>query len=273
MQSVVRMPSTEVATKINIREKCFLGITAIFLVLIVQPFRVTMAQVISNDGNSPGSKLSVEGDGRVAVSPDVVEVSVGITTESRTPQEALRENSFKMQNVTQRVGLLGVEDRDVQTSQLSLNPIYKTIRAQNLETSTNEREISGFRASNVLKVKLRNLDQVGEALSVLVEEGVNQINNIQFKAENVSKEYNNARIKAIENAKSKADVFAAAAGYEVVGVREINAYDNFPAPAQNYGLTRAAFAMEDASVPISGGELVYSSRVSVVYEIQKVELS
>jgi len=225
-----------------------------------------------NESSAPMSKISVQGQGNVGVKPDLVSIQIGVNMERDTAAEALRDNNEIMARVSGKVVDLGVEERDVMTSSVSLNPVYNYIR--NKETNTNKRVLSGFSASNSMTLRIRKLDSVGDVLGVLVEAGVNSIDSIRFTAEDTLEAADEARTAAVLDAKRKADVLAAAAGYRVASIIEMSSYDNNPAPSvQKGGNARMLMAtMEDSvgSVPIAGGELTVSSSVSIVYKIESV---
>merc|ERR1711988_1366615 len=218
------------------------------------------------------SKISVEGKGSIGVKPDLVSIRVGVEMERETAAEALRDNNEIMAKVSGRVSELGVEERDVMTSSVSLNPVYNYIRDK--KTDTNKRVLSGFNASNQVTLRIRKLDSVGDVLGALVEAGVNTIDSIRFTAEDTRAAADDARTLAVTDAKRKADVFASAAGYRVASVIEIDSHDsNTPPVVHKAGNARMLMSsMEDSvgAVPIAGGELTVSSSVSIVYQIEPI---
>ena len=236
-------------------------------------------------------KLSVNGEGRVSVKPQVVSVRVGVSNEKETAAEALGENNTVMNRVTTRVRALGVEERDIVTSNLSLQPVqrYEDVpRPHNTRNGGTERRpiVVGFRASNEITLSMRlkaaagkdgddesssgNNSSIGAVLSALVTEGVTNIRSINFVAEDTKREAEAAMAIAVDDARRKADVLAAAAGYKVAGIIEINAHNSGAAPLHDGGgggpPVMRAMMMED--VPVSEGELVVSTNVDVIYALE-----
>lgn len=231
---------------------------------------ITMAE--QQQLNAVKSKISVQGEGSIGVKPDLVSIRIGVNMERETAAEALRDNNEIMAKVSGRVSELGVEERDVMTSSVSLNPVYNYIRDK--KTDTNKRVLSGFNASNQVTLRIRKLDSVGDVLGALVEAGVNTIDSIRFTAEDTRAAADDARTLAVTDAKRKADVFASAAGYRVTSVIEIDSHDsNTPPVVHKAGNARMLMSsMEDSvgAVPIAGGELTVSSSVSIVYQIEPI---
>jgi len=219
------------------------------------------------------SKISVEGKGSIGVKPDLVSIRVGVEMERETAAEALRENNEVMAKVSGRVSELGVEERDVMTSSVSLRPVYDYIREKKTDNANTQiRVLKGFNASNEVTLRIRNLESVGDVLGALVEAGVNTIDSIRFTAEDTRAAADEARTLAVSDAKRKADVFASAAGYRVASVIEINSYDS-NTHEHNGGHARMALYSSQKSVgavPIAGGELTVSSSVSIVYQIEPI---
>jgi len=240
-------------------------------------------------------KLRVSGEGRVSVNPQVARVAVGVSNEKETAAEALAENNAVAARVYARVKALGVEERDMATSGLSLQPVqrYEEVPHTRGEGGGERRaRVVAFRASNeiTLSVRLQSGDGdecgkgessgvggggrgIGAVLSALVTEGITNIRNISFVAEDTKRESEAAMAIAVRDARRKADVLAATAGYEVTGIVEMNAHDSSPAPLHDGGAGARpmlrAMAMED--VPVSAGELVVTSNVDIIYAIQAIK--
>lgn len=207
----------------------------------------------------PPVKMSVEGKGVVTLAPDVVTVSVGVRNDHATATGALAANNSAMTRVTAKVREHAREE-DVKTSGLSLNPQYR-----HGARSSGEPELTGFTASNQLTVVLRDIAAVGDVLSILVEEGANNINGISFGSTAESAAADDARALAVRDARRKADVLAAAAGYRIAGLLKMDSHD---ADVQPMRMSRMAVMSEMGSVPVSGGQLEISSGVHVEYALE-----
>jgi len=226
-----------------------------------------------NNGGGIISTLDVDGSGSVSVDPEFVRISVGVQTQADTASGALQANNVLVTNVSAAITDLGVKDDDVTTSAINLSPISF------FNSTTGESSITGFRASNTLQVDVypgtddeASLEDVaGQVLTTLVEEGINTINSVTFRAENTTDATDRARELAVRDARNTADVFAKAAGYVVSGVRSIDVNDfNSPAPV-SYDAARqenVALGAPPMSTPISAGDITVSSSVSITYEIE-----
>jgi len=212
--------------------------------------------------------ISVSGTGSVTIPPEYVSVSVGVETRATTASEALQANNQLATSATVAITGLGIDDDDLTTSSVSLNPVT----AFNNGTST----ITGFRASNTLSVTVRpqeggdDLDTlVGEVLTELVNQGINTINDVTFKADNTTEATDTARTLAVDNAYAVASVFAKAACYGIVGVADMKVNDgNIPQPVESDVLFAAA---PSVSTPISSGDITVSSSVDIDYFIEKLK--
>jgi len=214
--------------------------------------------------------ISVSGTGSVTIPPEYVSVSVGVETQAATASEALQANNQLATSATVAITGLGIDDDDLTTSSVSLNPVTK----YNSDDGTST--ITGFRASNTLSVTVRpqeggdDLDTlVGEVLTELVNQGINTINDVTFKADNTTEATDTARTLAVDNAYAVASVFAKAACYGIVGVADMKVNDgNIPQPVESDVLFAAA---PSVSTPISSGDITVSSSVDIDYFIEKLK--
>ena len=150
--------------------------------------------------------LTVTGEGRVAQAPDMASVSLGVTTEGKTAAEALAANSTALAAVMARLTQAGIAPGDLQTSGLSLNPNWQN------DSSTGGSRISGYIASNMLTVRVRALDGLGNVLDAAVKDGANTLNGVNFGLADPSPVEAEARKRAVADAKARAAVLAEAAG-------------------------------------------------------------
>jgi len=214
--------------------------------------------------------ISVSGTGSVTIPPEYVSVSVGVETQAATASEALQANNQLATSATVAITGLGIDDDDLTTSSVSLNPVTK----YNSDDGTST--ITGFRASNTLSVTVRpqeggdDLDTlVGEVLTELVNQGINTINDVTFKADNTTEATDTARTLAVDNAYAVASVFAKSACYGIVGVADMKVNDgNIPQPVESDVLFAAA---PSVSTPISSGDITVSSSVDIDYFIEKLK--
>ncbi|MFV1996027.1 MAG: SIMPL domain-containing protein, partial [Verrucomicrobiales bacterium] len=149
--------------------------------------------------------ISVSGEGTVTAVPDIAFVSTGVVTEAATAGEALAANTEAMEAVMAALEGQGIEKRDIQTSNFSVQPQYERIqRAPNHQGEQKPPSVIGYRVSNNVRVKARDLDRLGELLDVLVGAGSNQISGVSFAIDDPESLMAEAREAAIDNARERA---------------------------------------------------------------------
>ena len=155
---------------------------------------------------------------------------------------------------------LGVADRDIQTSGLSINPRY------NYEKNRSNPEIIGYTAANTVTVRLRDLEKAGAVIDQTVQSGANSLGGISFTFSEPQPLYDAARRDAVLQAKARAQLLADAAGVKLGRLLTIqDGYVSAPGPRDMAVRMEMSAA---ADVPIAAGESAVTATVSLVYEIQ-----
>jgi uncharacterized protein YggE len=206
----------------------------------------------------PPSAISVTGEANVSVAPDQAQIDGGVTSEAKTAREASEANNAAMSKVLVALKGAGIDEKDYQTSRLSLQPQFAT------PSKVTERAgLVSFRASNRVTVRIRDVTKVANVIDVLVGAGANEIGGINFTVTQASKHLDEAREKAIADARRKAEIYAKAAGVtlgEPISISEEGA----PSPVFR-GKMAAPMA---AGAPVAQGEEVLSVTVSVTWAIK-----
>jgi uncharacterized protein YggE len=173
---------------------------------------------------APTVALSVEG--RVAQAPDIVDISGGVVTSAPTAAAALADNATRMTAVVAAVRKAGIADRDIQTSGLSLQPQYKY--------ANNEAPVlTGYQATNTISIRVRKIDDAGKLIDTLVAQGANQISGPTFGIDKADAALDSARAQAVATGRTRADLYAKAAGLRVrrlVSISEGGAVEPGPRP-------------------------------------------
>ena len=222
-----------------------------------------VAPLFAEDPMSPSSlrTVRVAGHGSAAAVPDMVTIQCGVTNLAPSAKAALSANSVAMQEVFQLLKARGVADKDVQTSGFQVFPEYRRQRREEPQ-----REISGYRVTNTVTVKLRDLDQLGDTLDALVSAGSNQIAGIQFGFSDPESLLRAARKDAVRDAKARAELYAAASAAGRLGrVLSLSEQPETPTPAYRGRAMMMDMAAE--SVPVAAGEQEVSSVIHVTYEL------
>ena len=205
---------------------------------------------------NPPPAISVSGEATVSVAPDLAQVDGGVTSEAKTAREASDANNAAMGKVLLALKGAGIDEKDYQTARLSLQPQYAPNR-------TGSSPITGYRASNRVTIRLRDVTKVANVIDVLTGAGANDIGGINFTVTQASKHLDEAREKAIADARRKAEIYAKAAGVtlgEPISISEEGA----PVPLHR-GKMAAPMA---AGAPVAQGEETLSVTVSVTWAIK-----
>jgi uncharacterized protein len=230
-----------------------------------------MAQVTAPVSTiAPGhTVLTVNAEGSTTGEPDMAVFSAGVTTQGDTASAALAENSTRMTQVIAALKRAGIAERDIQTSNLNLNPIYAPPRRLPDGTVEDQgQKIIGYQVSNTVSVKQRKLADYGKVIDALVSAGANQVNGPNFMLSQPEGAMNAARTKAIKAARDRAQLYAQAAGLRVVGILSINESGGYaPQPVMYRRMAMEAAAPPPPPAPVMGGELETQVNVTVQFEL------
>lgn len=211
--------------------------------------------------------ITVTGTATIDAPPDIAVISAGAVTEAPNARVALEANSAIMAEAFAALAALGVEDRDMQTSQLSVSPRYTYFEPRDGERRPPR--IDGYSVTNQLRVRIRDLQTIGDALDVLIAAGVNQMGGLSFSIDEPEALFQEARARAVKNARAQADVMAEAAGISLGRVISIQ-QNRQQQPAFQPQMTRMAAADALAeSVPIASGEQTLSATVHIVWALEQ----
>lgn len=209
-------------------------------------------------------QIHVVGTAQADVAPTEAHVTVGVQIQEPEAALAMRVVSAKMEAVLEDLQALGLAMEDIQTSRLSIDPVWTPLRQNN---GPDTREITGFVASNSLDLRIKDLDRLGEVLDAVLKSGVNDLRGLRFTHGEVSKITDSLRIKAAEDAIRKARQLAETSGMALGSVREIRD-QGASAPAPMMRMEMAAMASD---MPIAQGSISMSHQVSMVFDIHPIE--
>lgn len=217
--------------------------------------------------DEPVSRITVTGEGSVDIVPDMAVLMLSVNREAPTAREALTANSTAMSKVLAAMTGLGIEKRDLQTANFDIQPRYTYPNRQGNGTDQAPKLV-GYIVRNSLSVRVRDISRVGEVLDTSVTLGVNEGGSIQFTNDDPSAAITQARVKAMEEALSKARTLAEAADVSVGDVLEISEQNYSPRPMPM--MAKGMMAMDSAeSVPIATGENSYTVTVNVTLAIEQ----
>lgn len=196
--------------------------------------------------------LSLSASATVDVQPDYATVSSGVVTRAATAQLAVQENARAMTAVFEALRRAEVSSNDMQTSQLSVSPVYSNSRA----TENGESVITGYETRNTVSARVRDTSRVGNVIDAMVSAGANNIQDVSFGAEDTSAEMDQARREAVATLLARASLFADAAGFELCGITRLS--EDFARPAAPMMMAR----MEMDSTPVAAGQLEITATVN-----------
>jgi uncharacterized protein len=201
--------------------------------------------------------VTVTAVGQVRVQPDQAIVRLGVETEAETAAQALSRNNQQMNALLESLRAAGIPSQDVQTQTIRLSPRYGEVEpAQGRPTRT----IVGYRAVNMVEVRSRDLQDLGEVIDTAVDAGGNVVEGIRFEVSNRSGLLDQAREAAMAEARRKAEQLATAAGASIDQVLTIREADRTPRP-----VPAPALEVPEQAVPVQPGEETIEVTVEVAW--------
>ena len=253
----------------NNKIKNYLGSVSI-LVLLVVTYSVYSYVDSYSKSIQPSSfrSFSVNGEGKIVAVPDVAQFSFGLTTQGGKDIATLqKDNTNKMNKIITFIKSKGVDKKDIETANYSLEPRYQNFNCVEFRTCPPS-EIVGYTMNQNVSVKVRDFNKVGEILSGVVQNGANTVSQLSFTIDDRSKVENEAREKAITQAKQKALSIARAGDFRLGRLLSINEGGGIVPPYYGYG---GVMEMKASSLPepmIEPGSQDIIITVNLVYEIQ-----
>ncbi len=212
-----------------------------------------------NTTASPEQNLiSVSGSASTSVIPDTASISLGVLTQAATAKEASDKNAASMNAVIGALKNLGLQDKDIQTSFLSVQPVYNYSSEGGVPT------IVGYSASNNVQITTMMLDKLGDILDKSTAAGANQVGGISF----VISDEKQSQIRygllgeAVKDAQGKANKLAESLGVKITGVKTASISEVFPP------IPFVSTFAEKAATPIQPGETKVTLSVDVAYIIE-----
>jgi uncharacterized protein YggE len=203
--------------------------------------------------------ISVSGTGRVITAPDVADLRLGVQVTRSTVKDARNVAAGQMTKVIAALKKLGIADKDLQTSGLSLQPNYTYPNGGNPR-------LTGYTLSNGVSVTVRDLNKLGDAIDDGLAAGATTLDGVSFRVDDPAKAQEQARKEAMAQAKAKAQTLASAAGVSISGVASISE-SSAPVPPIYYGGAQFGAAVKDSATPVQVGTNEVMVTVTVEYLI------
>ena len=230
-------------------------LAALMLAVAVLP-STAMAQQITQ--TIAGTRLDISATGEVTRVPDVAIVSAGVVSRSASASGALQDTANRMSQVLGALKRAGVADRDIQTSNVSLNPEYRYPENQSPQ-------LVGYTASNNVTVRFRDIRSSGKILDALVTVGANQINGPTLTVDKPESALDEARAKAVAIGRARAELYAHSLGLRVVRIVSVNESGGYAVPPPVPMMMAQA---RKADTSIEAGEQKLQVNVAMTFELQ-----
>jgi uncharacterized protein len=216
---------------------------------------------IAVQNQPPQRTVTVTGTGKVTLTPDIAYISIGVHTENASAKDAVAGNTTQAQAVIAAIKGFGVADKDIQTTNFSINPQQ--------QTDTNGKVTSvTYVVDNTVYVTVRDLTKLGDLLDSTVNAGANNINSIQFDVADKTAALSQARLAAVADAKKQADEQTKATGVSLDVVQSISYYDTTAPVTVQYSRSDLMAAPAAAPVPIQAGSMQIYTTVTIVYGLK-----
>ncbi len=202
-------------------------------------------------------EIIVAGTGRVATRPDLADLRLGVTVSSRTVDETRREAASTMARTLAAIDEAGVAKRDVTTSLLALQPRYDYREG-------GPPSLVGYELSNVVEVTVRNLELLGDVIDGALKAGATSMDSLEFRLAEPATAEREARLRAMADARTHADILAEAAGVSISGVSTIVEDGSFQ-PPRPFAKAERMLMAADTATPVESGSLEVTVRVTVTY--------
>jgi uncharacterized protein len=209
-------------------------------------------------------RIRVLGRATIEVVPDQVITRVGVTNQAATPKAALDQNSTAARKIIAFAKAFGVADKDIQTDSVRLSPVYKTVRDKN---GNSHQVPDGYRASNQVRVRLKELPRLGEFMRQALDQGATNIAGLQFELADPSKAVDQALAEAVGDARHKAEQLAQAAMVKLGPILEI-AHPPRTQTRERYAVRAAPKAVASNAVPIEAGTIAITAAVDMIWSIE-----
>lgn len=235
------------------------GAAAMALAAVAMAPTAALATEAESKAQTPLVELAIYEE--IELAPDVAVIGAGVTNEAPSAVEAMRQNSAEMRRVIDRIKALGIAEKDIQTSGISLYARYDYDQGEQRQV------FRGYQVSNRVSVKLRKIERTGEVLDALVAAGATDLSGPSFSVEDDSAAKESARTRAFKRGHAQALAYAMMAGYDyvrLVYISEAIAVNGpVPMPAEKLQMADTA----RASVPVQPGLVSSGVSITVKYEM------
>jgi len=227
---------------------------------------VMLIKLASGTLDTERDTVTIMGEGRVVAEPDLGKITVSIVTENETAETAQEENITQFNQVVDALKELSIKDEDLQTTGFSVNPLY--------DYTDDGRVSNGFEVRQSIEVTIRDLEKSGDIIQAAGNSGANQVSGLSFKIDEPEQYREEARLKALDNAKQKADELSQKLGVKlgkIVSFSESSQGGNSVAPYFRGGTMDMVAEEKAMAVPApqleTGSQEVFVT-ATIVFEVK-----
>jgi uncharacterized protein YggE len=214
--------------------------------------------------------ITVGGSGTAQLPPDLAHVSGSVDTEAATADDALNQNSQTMQAVINAVKAFGIADADIQTTRVSVYPLFSSTSSSSSNQPAPPPTIVGYRASNGVSVKVTDLNKVGNLIQTMVGAGINDFTGVSYGLQNPEQLRQMALQAAIGDAQAQAQTAASTLGVKLGGILNFTTQSNSAGPVP-YAVAAppppAALSASRVAPPVTPGPQTANATVTATYAI------
>ncbi len=241
-----------------LRERVMFAATALALAVAL----LAGSQASAQDAANNEGRLSLSATGEVRLAPDMASVTAGAVTRADTASEALAANARQMAGVFRALEQAGIARRDIQTSNLSVNPVY----APSDPERGDDQRIIGYEATNTVRANVRDLDRLGRTIDALVNAGANRLQGVNFTHSDPAEARDEARRRAVTELGRLRALYSEAAGIRTGRMLSLSESGGYQPSPMAY--MRADAVMAEASTEVAPGEITISVQVDAVWAIE-----
>jgi Uncharacterized conserved protein len=209
--------------------------------------------------------LTLSADGVVSAAPDTAIVSLGVVQEADTADKALSANNAAMEKMLAALKGAGVADKDIATSGFTIDPVI-VYPPQKDDGTQEPPKITGYRVSNAVTVKLRDIAKAGGLLDKVIRVGANDVRGVSFTVDDQDSLMDEARIEAVKTLEARAALYARTGGFTLKRVLAVSEGTQDQQPPMPMMMAKAAPQAE--SVPFAAGEQDIRATVNMTWEIE-----
>lgn len=224
------------------------------LILFAMALSTAHAQYVK-----PDPQVSVNGEGKVKVTPDQAFISISVETKGNNATDVKKQNDATVEKVVQYLKRSKLQQQDIQTRRVSLNPQYDY-----------DKKKYNYNATQTIEILLRDLAYYDTLMEGLVDSGINRINGVEFKSSKIEQHESEARKIAMQNARQKAQDYVSVLGQKVGKALSIsdNTQIYHPQPVMYEMALKSTSADAAPRETVAIGEINITANVSVSFLLE-----